>query len=69
MEGSIMLVLTRREGEAIRVGNLTIVVVSTANGKVKLGIEAPRSIPVLRTEIVDRQVAKETRKPVKETVL
>jgi carbon storage regulator len=64
-----MLVLTRRKGEAIKVGHyLTIVVVSTASGKVKLGIEAPRFIPVLRTEIIEKQVAKETRKLVKEGV-
>jgi carbon storage regulator len=64
-----MLVLTRRKGESIKVGHyLTIVVVSTAKGKVRLGIEAPRSIPVLRTEIIERQVVKEIQESVKEGV-
>ncbi len=59
-----MLVLSRRKGQSIQVGHyLTITVVSSANGKVKLGIEAPRSIPVLRNEVIERQMAKETKQP------
>jgi carbon storage regulator len=58
-----MLVLSRRPGQAIKVGHyLTIVVVSSAPGKVKIGIEAPRNIPVLRSEVIDRQTAKEIQK-------
>lgn len=55
-----MLVLTRRSGQAIKVGNyLTVTVVAATHGKVKLGIEAPRSIPVLRDELIAKLVAKE----------
>jgi len=57
-----MLVLTRRTGQAIKVGSyLTIKVVCATNGKVRLGIEAPRFIPVLRDELIEKQVAKEIR--------
>ena len=60
-----MLVLSRRTGQAIKVGHyLTIVVVSSASGKVKLGIEAPRNIPVLRSEVIERQTAKEIKKQI-----
>ena len=54
-----MLVLTRRPGQAIKVGNSTIVVVSTSNSKVKLGIEAPLDITVLRDELLQTQVENE----------
>jgi len=61
-----MLVLSRRTGQAIKVGHyLTIVVVSSARGKVKLGIEAPWNIPVLRDEVIERQTAREIQKPMK----
>ena len=61
-----MLVLTRRTGQAIKVGNyLTITVVNTTNGKVRLGIEAPRCIRVLRDELIGKRVAKEIRHSIK----
>jgi len=47
-----MLVLTRRPGESITIGDdIIITVVSASGGQVRLGITAPRSIPVLREEI------------------
>ena len=47
-----MLVLTRKSGEKIRIGKDIIVsVVSKVHGPLKLGIEAPREIPVYREEI------------------
>jgi len=49
-----VLVLTRKEGEAIRVGDEVRVVVVAIRGKqVKLGIEAPRSVVIDREERVD----------------
>ncbi len=48
-----MLKLTRQEGESIMIGDdveIKLLHVSSS-GKVKLGIEAPREIPVHRTEI------------------
>jgi carbon storage regulator len=50
-----MLTLTRRIGERILVGNdIEITVLDLGNGKVRLGVRAPRSLPVHRGELVDR---------------
>ena len=47
-----MLVLTRKKGEAIVIGdNIRIVVCGIEDGKIRLGIEAPREIEILREEI------------------
>jgi len=47
-----MLVLSRKESEKIRLGDdIIITVVRVAGDKVRLGIEAPASIPVLRREL------------------
>jgi carbon storage regulator len=54
-----MLILGRREGESILIdGGIRIVVVSCDRGGVRIGIEAPASVKILRGEIAD-QVAKE----------
>lgn len=50
-----MLVLTRKIGESIRIGdNISIKVVDLDSRHVKIGIEAPRSIAVNREEIYER---------------
>lgn len=47
-----MLVLTRKKSEMIRIGdNVVIKVISTGNGKVKIGIEAPNDVRVVRAEL------------------
>ena len=47
-----MLVLTRKRDELIRIGsNIVIRVIKTSGGSVKLGIEAPASVRVLRGEL------------------
>jgi carbon storage regulator len=47
-----MLVLTRKKNEMIRIGNdIVVKVISTGRGKVKLGIEAPAHVRVLRAEL------------------
>jgi carbon storage regulator len=49
-----MLVLSRKLNQAIMVGdNVRIVVVSVDRDQVKLGIDAPREIPVHRSEVFD----------------
>ncbi len=51
-----MLVLTRKIGQALMVGdNVTITVVSISNGKVRVGIEAPADVRVDRREIHERR--------------
>lgn len=47
-----MLILARKEGEAIMIGNeIKIVVLEIKNKQVKLSIDVPKSIPVFREEI------------------
>lgn len=47
-----MLVLSRKVGEKIVIGeNIIITVVDVANHRVRLGIDAPREIPVMRSEL------------------
>jgi carbon storage regulator len=47
-----MLVLTRKEDESIMIGDsIEIKVLELRENQVKLGIEAPRSIPVHRKEV------------------
>lgn len=50
-----MLILTRKIGESIIIGdNIVITVVGNKNGQIKVGIDAPREISVHREEIRDR---------------
>ena len=47
-----MLVLTRKVDESITVGtNITVTVLEIRGGQVRLGIEAPKEMPVHRTEV------------------
>ena len=47
-----MLVLTRKQGEQIRIGEDVVITVVRTKGKaVRLGIQAPAHVPVLRGEI------------------
>ncbi len=48
-----MLVLTRKSDEALRIlgGTIRIVVLDVQGDQVRLGIEAPKSIDILREEI------------------
>lgn len=49
-----MLVLTRKTDESVVIGeNIVITILSIEGDKVKLGIEAPREIPILRKELHD----------------
>ena len=50
-----MLVLTRKVGEAIHIGNgIRVVVTAVDGGKVRIGIEAPPSVRVDREEVYRR---------------
>lgn len=54
-----MLVLTRRPGESIVIGNeIVVTVLEVRHDQVRIGIAAPRSVQVHREEIF-RQVAQE----------
>ena len=48
-----MLVLSRKLGEKIYINdNICITVVDIDRGKIRLGIEAPRDVPIFRQELV-----------------
>ncbi|WP_071460824.1 carbon storage regulator CsrA [Bacillus massilinigeriensis] len=54
-----MLVLTRKNGESIRIGDdIEITIVASKNDQVKIGIKAPNHVEVYRKEIYD-QITKE----------
>jgi len=53
-----MLVLTRKVGERIRIGdNIVITVVRINGAAVRLGVEAPTNLVVARQELVERAAA------------
>lgn len=55
-----MLVLTRKKGETIQIGDsIVIKVISSGHGKAKIGIEAPTQYRVLRGELA-RAVKQQT---------
>ena len=50
-----MLVLTRRPGESIVVGdNIVVTVIEIKGGQVRIGIDAPRDVDVYREEIYEQ---------------
>lgn len=53
-----MLVLTRKRNEMIRIGDdIVIKVIRTGKGSVKLGIEAPADVRVLRGELSEEETS------------
>ena len=52
-----MLVLSRKVGEVITIGSsVTVTILGFDRGVIRLGIEAPKSVPVHRKEIHDKIV-------------
>ena len=50
-----MLILTRRTGETVMIGNdVTITILGVKGNQVRIGINAPKSIPVHREEVYER---------------
>ena len=50
-----MLILTRRVGETLMIGdNVTVTVLRVKGNQVRLGINAPKDVPVHREEIYER---------------
>lgn len=49
-----MLILQRKPGEAFRIGkDIVVSVVSVESGRVRLAIDAPKDIPILRSELIE----------------
>lgn len=50
-----MLILTRRVGEAVMIGDeVTVTILGVKGNQVRLGINAPKTVAVHREEIFDR---------------
>ena len=63
-----MLVLSRKKSESIVINNdITIVVVEIRGDKVKLGVEAPKDVPVHRREVYEAIQAQESANAAAET--
>jgi carbon storage regulator len=57
-----MLVLSRKLGEKIVIGdNIVVTVVKIDRNQIRIGIEAPNEIPVYREEIAPQRLAGESR--------
>lgn len=49
-----MLILTRKQGESIRIGHqIEVKIVAVEGDQIKLGISAPRDIDIYRSEIYE----------------
>ena len=57
-----MLILSRKEGESIMISeDICITILKNVDGKVDVGISAPKAMPVHRLEIFEKNKTKEKR--------
>jgi len=58
-----MLVLSRKLGESIVIGEgpnaITVTVVRLRGDRIGLGIDAPKEVKIMRTEIIDKEAPTE----------
>lgn len=51
-----MLVITRQPGDSILIGeDIKIIILEVSGDKIKIGIDAPRSIRIMRSEVLDTE--------------
>ena len=61
-ESKAMLVLSRKKGERIQIGDtISVTVLDVRGGKVRLGIDGPASVPIHREE-VHRRICQEAKR-------
>jgi carbon storage regulator len=59
-----MLVLTRKPGEKVVIGgDITVTIIRAGRGRIRLGVEAPDGIEILRAECVGKEHARPVNKP------
>ncbi len=61
-----MLVLSRKAGETIRIGEkgeLSVVILGVKGNQVRIGVDAPRNMPIHRQEVFDRISTGEADRP------
>lgn len=59
-----MLILTRKPGESIRIGDdITVTVNAVCGQQVRLDVAAPREVPVDREEVRKRKLANPSGRP------
>jgi len=62
-----MLVVSRKMGEELKIGeNIVIKIVDIDKNQVKVGIDAPRNITILRMELV-REITKQNKLSIQNT--
>ena len=50
-----MLILTRRVGEAVQIGdNVVVRVLGVKGGQVRIGFDVPKEVNVMRTELLNK---------------
>lgn len=54
-----MLVLSRKPGERIQIGEAVVTILHASCGRVSVGVEAPREVKVVRGELLEREKEKE----------
>jgi len=51
-----MLVITRQPGDSILIGeDVKVIILEVSGDKIKIGIEAPRSVRIMRSEVLDTE--------------
>jgi carbon storage regulator len=54
-----MLVITRKSRESVTIGDdVVVTVLHVGGGEVRIGIDAPKQVRVLRTELLERMKAR-----------
>jgi carbon storage regulator len=65
-----VLVLTRKVGEQVHIGdNIVVTIVALEGGKVRVGIDAPRELPIMRQELLRQPAEPAPTPPVNPTAL
>lgn len=54
------LCLTRKENQSLMIGEAKVTIARVRGGQTRLLIDAPKSVQVLRTELLDRDVRSQT---------